>query len=53
MHPVYVHNGFLVLAFVFFLFEGFGFRLAPPSRISWVPLGYACVVGAFVFPFFV
>lgn len=50
MHPVYVHNGFLVLAFVFFLFDGF--HVMHP-KVSWTPLGFACVVGAFLFPFFV
>jgi hypothetical protein len=44
-----VHNGFLVLAFLFFLFDGL--RWANP-RVSWTPLGFACVVGAFLFPFF-
>jgi len=50
MHPTYVHNGFLVLAFVFFLFDAF--HVSKPG-ISWTPLGFACVVGAFLFPFFV
>ena len=49
-HPEYVHNGFLVLAIVFFLFEGF--RVVS-TRVSWTPLGFACVVAAYVFPFFI
>jgi hypothetical protein len=49
MHPTYVHNGFLILAFVFFLFDGLRVQ---STRVSWTPLGFACVVGAFVFPFF-
>jgi hypothetical protein len=50
MHPVYVHNGFLLLAFVFFLFAGFN---VASTKFSWIPLGYACVVAAFLFPFFI
>lgn len=50
MHPVYLHNGFLLLAFLFFLFDGFQLQVA---RISWTALGFACVVGAFLFPFFI
>ena len=48
-HPVYVHNGFLLLAFILFLLDGF----RVPASVSWTPLGYASVVGAFLFPFFV
>jgi hypothetical protein len=50
MHPAYVHNGFLLLAIVFFLLAGFNVQ---STKLSWVPLGYASVVAAFVFPFFV
>lgn len=50
MHPTYVHNGFLILAFFFFLFDGVRVE---SKRLSWTPLGFACVVGAFLFPFFV
>lgn len=50
MHTTYVHNGFLFLAFIFFLLDGFRVE----NRVlSWTPLGFACVVGAFLFPFFV
>jgi hypothetical protein len=49
MHPAYVHNGFLVLAFVFFILDG----LRVQAKVSWTPLGFACVVGAFVFHFFI
>lgn len=50
MHTTYLHNGFLLLAFVFFLLDGFKVKA---ERVAWTPLGYACVVGAFLFPFFV
>lgn len=48
MHTI--HNGFLLLAFFFFLFDGFRVKA---ERVSWTPLGFACVVGAFLFPFFI
>jgi hypothetical protein len=54
MHTTYVHNGFLVLAFVFFLFNGFRFAFAAPRTTpNWDSLGYASVVVAFLFPFFI
>jgi hypothetical protein len=50
MHTTYVHNGFLILAFVFFLLDGFRVQ---SNKVTWTPLGFACVVGSFLFPFFV
>jgi hypothetical protein len=51
MHnTTYVHNGFLILALIFFLLDGF--KVAS-VRFSWTPLGFASVVAAFLFPFFV
>jgi hypothetical protein len=38
MHTTYLHNGFLVLAFVFFLFDGFKVKA---ERVAWTPLGFA------------
>jgi hypothetical protein len=54
MHPVYVHNGFLILAIIFFLLGGFRYTFREPRRTpGWTDLGFASVVAAFVFPFFV
>jgi hypothetical protein len=54
MHPAYVHNGFLILAIVFFLLNAFHFAFRDPRRTpNWDSLGFACVVCAFVFPFFI
>lgn len=50
MHATVVHNGFLVLALVFFLLAGF--RVAS-QKLDWTNLGYASIVAAFLFPFFV
>jgi hypothetical protein len=48
MHPAYVHNGFLIIAIILFLLDGFRVQ----ASVSWTPLGFASVVAAFVFPFF-
>jgi hypothetical protein len=49
MHnPIYVHNVFLVLAFVFFMLDGI--RVNSP-KVSWTPLGFACVVAAILWPY--
>jgi hypothetical protein len=51
MHAgIYVHNGFLIVAIVFFVLDGI--KAVSPA-VSWTPLGFASVVAAFVFPFFV
>jgi hypothetical protein len=46
-----IHNGFLLLACLFFFFDGARLFISP--KVSWTPLGFACVVAAFLFPFFV
>ena len=53
-HGMYLHNGFLIMAVVFFVLQGINFVFAPP-RVTprWDSFGFACVVSAFVFPFFV
>lgn len=51
MHTtVYVHNGFLLLAFFFFLFAGVRVK---SERVDWTALGFCAVTAAFLFPFFV
>jgi len=53
-HGVYVHNGFLLLAIMFFCFQGFNLKRREPLETpQWNSFGYACVVAAFVFPFFI
>jgi hypothetical protein len=50
MHPIYVHNVFLLLAFLFFLLDGFR---VTSTKVTWTPLGFGCVVGAFLLPVFI
>lgn len=47
MHHWY--NGFLLLAFFFFLFDGFKVKA---EKVAWTPLGFACVVAWVLFPAF-
>lgn len=60
MHTQYLHNGFLVLAIVFFLLNAFHYVFRGPSPSNeprktpnWDSLGFASVVLAFVLPFFI
>lgn len=50
MHATYAHNLFLILAIVFFMLDGL--KVVSP-RFTWTPIGFACVVAAFVIPVFV
>jgi len=50
-----LRTGFLLLAFIFFLLDGITVTRAQPQppravQLHWTPLGFAAVVGAFLFP---
>ncbi len=44
IHSITLRLLFLILALVFFLLAGFNV----PAKVSWVPLGYAALVAAFL-----